>query len=174
MPDMLDVFGGRGEPELSIAHLDADAIRDTPYQGPLPTGEHSSGIRFCHENADAWAVLAEELPEDEYQALWDAVEQKVGPFEVKYPLQEESIAMSETGPVVYDGINGPRIGDYSDAPPEMVLHQVGQGDVEAWRAMLARIGTSEREFVEDVAAEVMASIDEYIEDKKKRSAGLTD
>ena len=80
----------------------------------------------------------------------------------------------KNGPVIYDGIEEPIYGGYSDAPPEVLVEQVGRGNVEAWRAMLERIGTSEEEFIEDVAGETMYEIDKYIDEKKKKSTGTVE
>jgi len=83
--------------------------------------------------------------------------------------------MSDFGPIIYDGIEDPAYGDYKDAPPEMIIEQVGRGNVEAWRALLKRIGTSEKEFVEDVAGEILVDIDKYIaENTKKDSTGTVE
>ena len=82
--------------------------------------------------------------------------------------------MSESGPVIYDGIEEPIYGDYKEAPPEMIVEQVGRGNVEAWRALLERIGTSEKEFIEDVGEEVLVDLDKYIADKKKKSSGTVE
>lgn len=70
---------------MSRAELDASAIRDTPYQGALRAAEHSSGIRFSHENADAWNLLRAQMSPDEYEALRISVIRKVGQFEEKTP-----------------------------------------------------------------------------------------
>jgi hypothetical protein len=76
------------------------------------------------------------------------------------------------GPVIYDGIEEPIYGGYDVAPPEAIVEQVGRGNVEAWKAMLEKLGTSEEEFIEDVAAESLVAIDEYIE--KKKSTGTVE
>jgi hypothetical protein len=78
--------------------------------------------------------------------------------------------MSEFGPIIYDGIEEPSYGDFKDAPPEMIVEQVGRGNVEAWRALLERVGTNEKEFVEDVAEEILLEIDKYIAEKKKNDS----
>ena len=85
MADMLDVHGGPPEPEMSRAELDADAIRQIPYQGALWAAEHTSGIRFSHENADAWKLLRAQMSPEEYEALRISVIEKVGDFEEKTP-----------------------------------------------------------------------------------------
>ena len=89
MVDMIDVYGGPPEPGMSRAELDASAIRDTPYQGALRAAEHSSGIRFSHENADAWNLLRAQMSPEEYQALRISVIQKVGHFEEKTPEPDD-------------------------------------------------------------------------------------
>ena len=89
MVDMIDVHGGPLEPGMSRAELDASAIRDTPYQGALRAAEHSSGIRFSHENADAWNLLRAQMSPDEYEALRISVIQKVGQFEEKTPEPDD-------------------------------------------------------------------------------------
>ena len=80
--------------------------------------------------------------------------------------------MSNFGPIIYDGIEEVNYGDYSDAPPEAVVEQVGRGNIEAWRALLERVGSSEQEFIDEVAAESLAEIDRYIE--KKKSSGTVE
>jgi hypothetical protein len=85
MADMLDVYGGPPEPEMSCAELDADAIRDTPYQGALRAAEHTSGICFSHENADAWKLLRAQMSPEAYEALRNSVVERVGEFEEKTP-----------------------------------------------------------------------------------------
>ena len=85
MANMIDAYAGPEEPKLTNAQIDADSIKDTPYQGALPAAEHSSGIRFSHENADAWKILSSEMSPEEYESLRSAVIDKVGKFEEKTP-----------------------------------------------------------------------------------------
>ena len=84
MTEMLDAYARPEEP-ISNAALDADGIKDTPYQGALPSAERTGGIRFFHENAAAWELLKSELSESEYDELFNAVVEKVGEFEQKTP-----------------------------------------------------------------------------------------
>jgi hypothetical protein len=90
MAELIEAYAGPQEPAMSNAELDADAIKDTPYQGALPAAEHSSGIRFSHENADAWKLLLTQMSSEEYEALRNAVIEKVGEFEEKTPQAGDS------------------------------------------------------------------------------------
>jgi hypothetical protein len=85
MTESLNVYDGPEEPKMSTADLDADAIKDTPYQGALPSAERSSGINFSHQNAAAWKILSETLSEDEYDNLKNSVVERVGEFEEIMP-----------------------------------------------------------------------------------------
>lgn len=89
MADFLEVYKKQEEAEVSEIENDAEAIKDTPYQGALPSGV--PGIDMSHENAAAWKLLEEELSSDEYEALRLAVTKKVGKFkEVEPEMDDES------------------------------------------------------------------------------------
>jgi len=49
--------------------------------------------------SDAWTLLAEELTEQEYQSLMDAVVSRIGPFTTKCPVREDPNTIDETAPV---------------------------------------------------------------------------
>jgi|AntAceMinimDraft_5_1070358.scaffolds.fasta_scaffold01034_5 hypothetical protein len=90
MTKMIEVFAGPKEIEISNAQLDAEAIKDTPYQGALPSAERTSGIKFAHENSAAWALLSNSIAQEEYLALKNAVAERVGIFQEKTPELEEN------------------------------------------------------------------------------------
>lgn len=89
MADFLEVYKKQEAVEVSEIKNDAEAIKDTPYQGALPSGV--SGPDFSHENAAAWKLLKEELSEEDYKSLREAVVAKVGEFkEVEPEMDDES------------------------------------------------------------------------------------
>lgn len=89
MAEFIDVYKKQDSAEVSETFIDAEAIKDTPVQGALPSGVAAPGLDFAHQNAEAWRLLSEELSEEDYESLRQAVIEKVGEFEEVEPELEE-------------------------------------------------------------------------------------
>jgi hypothetical protein len=57
-----------------------------------------------------------------------------------------------------------------DAPADIIVEQVGRGNIDAWRALLQNIGSSEEEFINEVAEAVKKDLDDFIAKKNSSKA----
>lgn len=89
MSEFIDVYKKQPSAEVSEMEIDAEAIKDTPFQGALPSGVYGPGLKFAHQNAAAWRLLQEQMSEKEYAELRKAVSDKIGEFEKIEPEVEE-------------------------------------------------------------------------------------
>jgi len=88
MTDFIDVYKKQPGAEIPELEIDAEAIKDTPFQGPLPSGLYAPDLDFAHQNAAAWRLLKEQMSEEEYSQLRDDVVDKVGEFVEVEPEEE--------------------------------------------------------------------------------------
>ncbi len=78
--------------------------------------------------------------------------------------------MSNFNPVIYRTVDGPVRGPMVDAPADIIVEQVGRGNIDAWRALLQNIGSSEEEFINEVAEAVKKDLDDFIAKKNSSKA----
>lgn len=91
MSEFIDVYKKQPSAEVSEVEIDAEAIKDTPFQGALPSGVYGPGLKFAHQNAAAWRLLQEQMSEEEYAELRQSVSDIVGKFEEIEPeIEDES------------------------------------------------------------------------------------
>lgn len=88
MTDFIDVYKKQPEAEIPELEIDAEAIKDTPFQGSLPSGLYAPDLEFAHQNAAAWRLLRGKMSEEEYSKLRDDVVDKVGEFVEVEPEEE--------------------------------------------------------------------------------------
>jgi hypothetical protein len=78
--------------------------------------------------------------------------------------------MSNFNPVIYHTVDGPVRGPVVDAPADIIVEQIGRGNIDAWRGLLQNIGSSEEEFINEVAEAVKKDFDELIAKKNSSKA----
>jgi hypothetical protein len=69
----------RGEvAEYTDAEWDAELLSQFPEVGVTDSCGFSYGIEFTYQRPEAWSLLRQRMPEDEYAALVAAVQEAVG------------------------------------------------------------------------------------------------
>lgn len=72
----------------------------------------------------------------------------------------------DSGRIVFDTTEGPIFADWDEAPAEALIENTKRGNIDAWKAMLERIGMTEEDFINQVAEDVTKEAREIIQEDK--------